>query len=123
MGDVRDFLFKKISQDLLDTFIPLTKPNMTKQEFLVIFYNFIFDYEVLYMSDVENDEYFIYLCKYYINNSNFIDKEIFFMETLITEDPKKYLELFQSIEHLKDSYYGKIMLLVLEYTKEHIIIT
>jgi hypothetical protein len=45
------------------------------------------------------------------------------MESLITEDPKKYLELFHSIEPLKDSYYGKIMLLVLEYTKEHIIIT
>ena len=123
MGHIRDFLFKKISQDLLDTFIPLTKPNMTKHELLIIFYNFIFDSELLYLSDLENEEYFIYLCKYYINNGNLIAEEIFFMESLITEDPKNYLELFHSIEPLKDSYYGKIMLLVLEYIKENINIT
>jgi len=74
------------------------------------------------MVDTENEEYFVYLCKYYINNSNLIDEEIFFMESIITEDPKNYLELFYDIENLKDSYYGKLMLPLLEYTKENITI-
>jgi hypothetical protein len=44
------------------------------------------------------------------------------MESIITEDPKNYLELFYDIENLKDSYYGKLMLPLLEYTKENITI-
>jgi hypothetical protein len=121
MGHVRDFLLKKMCDDFLELFKPLTKSTMTKNEFLIVFYNFLLESEI-YMVDTENEEYFVYLCKYYINNSNLIDEEIFFMESIITEDPKNYLELFYDIENLKDSYYGKLMLPLLEYTKENITI-
>jgi hypothetical protein len=121
MGHVRDFLLKKMCDDFLELFKPLTKSTMTKNEFLIVFYNFLLESEI-YMVDTENEEYFVYLCKYYINNSNLIDEEIFFMESLITEEPKNYLDLFYDIENLKDSYYGKLMLPLLEYTKENITI-
>ena len=46
MGHVRDFLLKKMCDDFLELFKPLTKSTMTKNEFLIVFYNFLLESEI-----------------------------------------------------------------------------
>lgn len=119
MGNVKDFLFRKLCEEYLENFISNSKTQVTKKELLIAFFNTILGSE-LCITDTYDEKHFEDICIYYIKNSNLSEEEEGFLEYLMREDPKSYLIRLKEDEKVLERELGKIMLILLEWMDKNI---
>jgi hypothetical protein len=119
MGNVRDFLFKKLCEEYLDNFISKLDKKVTKKELLIAFLNTILGSE-LCITDTYEEEHFEDICSYYIKNSNLSEEEEGYLRFMMREDPKTYLSILKKEEKLLVREIGKVILVLVEWMDKNI---
>jgi hypothetical protein len=119
MGNVKDFLFRKLCEEYLENFISNSKTKVTKKELLIAFFNTILGSE-LCITDTYDEEHFEEICNYYIKNSNLSEEEEEYFRFMMREDPKTYLSRLKIDEKVSEKEIGKIMLILIEWMDKNI---
>jgi len=118
MGDVNTFLLNKKIEEYLEYFASVTKKQMTKNEYLVVFLNFMLGSE-LNLSHTEDQIYFNELCDYYIMNSSLTEIEVDYMRKIVKGNNLN-IKIFQEKKKEEEGGFLKVLMRILEWTEENI---
>jgi hypothetical protein len=119
MGNVKDFLFRKLCEEYLENFISNSKTKVTKKELIIAFLNTILGSE-LCITDTYDEEYFEEIFNYYIKNSNLSEEEEEYFRFIMREAPKSYLIRLKEDEKLLERELGQVLLVLIEWMDKNI---
>jgi hypothetical protein len=122
--DLFQTILKRANEEQFAQFKTKIQPNMTRRAFLVAFYDTFLDLPRTSMDWLLacDETIFRSYISQLIDSTSLLSAEVEFMKKMITLAPKDYLTQFHATEDLASCQLGPVMQMILDYTKENIVI-